>query len=610
MKRPLGRVLFTVMTACACLLAAPAAALAGQIALAWDPNPETDIAGYIIEWGTASAPFSNALDVGNVTTCTLANLTDGVTYTMRLSAYNKAGVRSDPSASVSGTPSASTGELILGRTTLNFGVVRNGATILKQTSPQTVTVSAAVTGTLTWNATPSNAWVQISPSSGTGNGAFTVSVNAAAAPSSGNADATITVNSAQVTNGPLVIAVHLTQLAGGTSMPPVGSFDTPANNATGVVGAIAVTGWALDDVEVTAVELWRDPVGSEPVAANGKVFIGNAVFVPGARPDVETLAPTTPFNYRAGWGYLLLTNALPTASTPTGGTGTYTLYAYADDAEGFQTPLGSKRITATNSTATLPFGTIDTPAQGQTISGSAYASFGWALSPKSTIPVDGSTIDVYVDGVNLGHPTYNQFRSDIATAFSGYANSSGAVGFLILNTTTLTNGVHTIGWIARDAAGNAQGLGSRFFSVFNSGGSSVVQAPQSAASVSDLPIANEPIEVRRAFTPDEPSALAMPENTGRVSLQVSELDMIELRLQTRFGFNDHASYTGYQLIGSELRHLPAGSTFDANHGIFKWQPGAGFVGGYDFVFVRTAEDGTAIKIPVHVEIVPKSSHDR
>ena len=35
----------------------------------------------------------------------------------------------------------------------------------------------------------------------------------------------------------------------------------------------------------------------------------------------------------------------------------------------------------TNSTATAPFGAIDTPGQGETISGSNYANFGWVLSP-------------------------------------------------------------------------------------------------------------------------------------------------------------------------------------------------------------------------------------
>ena len=109
--------------------------------------------------------------------------------------------------------------------------------------------------------------------------------------------------------------------------------------------------------------------------------------------------------------------------------------------------LGSKTVTCDNVHATKPFGAIDTPSQGGTVSGSAYVNFGWVLTqnPK-TVPTDGSTIMVYIDGVPIGHPTYNQYRGDIAGLFPGRNNSSGAVGFFTIDTTTLANGVHTISW--------------------------------------------------------------------------------------------------------------------------------------------------------------------
>ena len=55
----------------------------------------------------------------------------------------------------------------------------------------------------------------------------------------------------------------------------------------------------------------------------------------------------------------------------------------------------------------------------------------------------------------------------IAALFPGYANTNGAVGYFVLDTTTLTNGVHTIAWVVRDSAGNASGIGSRYFTVVN-----------------------------------------------------------------------------------------------------------------------------------------------
>ena len=72
-----------------------------------------------------------------------------------------------------------------------------------------------------------------------------------------------------------------------------------------------------------------------------------------------------------------------------------------------------------------------------------------------------------MDGVFLGHPTYDQFRSDLASVFPGLKNTNGAAAFFILDTRTLTDGLHTIGWIIRDDAGQGAGVGSRFFRVQN-----------------------------------------------------------------------------------------------------------------------------------------------
>ena len=194
----------------------------------------------------------------------------------------------------------------------------------------------------------------------------------------------------------------------------------------------------------------------------GIVFIGRGVFIRGARPDVQAAYPNAADNDSAGWGLMVLTNFLPNQ-----GNGTFTLHAYAVDGAGLQTLLGTRRIVAANAASTRPFGTIDTPGQGETVSGT-ITSFGWALTPQpNIIPVNGSTIDVYVDGVFRGHPVYNNYRSDIATMFPGLRNSGGAVGFFSIDTTTLSNGLHTIQWVVTDSAGQTSGMGSRFFRVQN-----------------------------------------------------------------------------------------------------------------------------------------------
>ena len=184
----------------------------------------------------------------------------------------------------------------------------------------------------------------------------------------------------------------------GTS--PFGSFDTPVNGST-VRSSIPVTGWALDDVGVNNVKIYRLPVGTESGGANGLVYIGDANFVEGARPDVAQAYPGYPQNSRAGWGYMMLTNFLPN-----NGNITVTLYAIAADGDGQQTQLGQKTITCDNANAIKPFGAIDTPLQGGETSGSQFLNWAWALTPlPSAIPTDGSTIRVYVDGVFVGNPT-------------------------------------------------------------------------------------------------------------------------------------------------------------------------------------------------------------
>ncbi len=151
-----------------------------------------------------------------------------------------------------------------------------------------------------------------------------------------------------------------------------------------------------------------------------------------------------------------------------GGNGTYSLKAVATDVSGLETVLGVTSITCDNANAVKPFGTIDTPIPGGVASGSSYMNWGWALTPQpNTIPTDGSTINVYIDGVYVGNPVYNLYRADIAILFPGYNNSNGAVGYFYVDTTQYSNGVHSIQWVVQDNNGNTDGIGARYFLIQN-----------------------------------------------------------------------------------------------------------------------------------------------
>ncbi|MCX6545020.1 MAG: Ig domain-containing protein [Acidobacteria bacterium] len=260
----------------------------------------------------------------------------------------------------------------------------------------------------------------------------------------------------------------------GANQAPIGAFDTPADGATGLQGSFAVTGWALDDVGVDRVELWRDLVAGEDPAdayttdpthpAYGKVFITNTLFVTNSRPDVEGLYSTYPFANRAGWGYLLLSWGLPNQ-----GNGVYTLYAIAFDGDGQHTLLGTKTLAMDNAHATKPFGALDTPGYGATVSG-AFWNYGWALTPGTECAVTNGHVSMAIDSGPYVTAQYGAARSDIAAAFPGSTNAGNAGGAYYIDTSKLSNGLHQIGWVVTDSCGRQDGIGSRFFTVMNGAG--------------------------------------------------------------------------------------------------------------------------------------------
>jgi hypothetical protein len=460
--------------------------------------------------------------------------------------------------------------LAVNRTRLNYGY--SGALI---TDPQTVEVTITGGTNVGWIASPN---ITVSPSSGIGSATFQVTANPG---SSG----TVTVTAPGAVGSPQQITVNVANV---TPTLPFGSFDTPANNTMGISGAVGVTGWALDNIEVTGVGIWRNPVPTEPTASNGLVFIGNANFVADARPDVAATFPSSPYQYRGGWGYLMLTNFLPnSAGSGPLGNGTYTLHAIVTNKAGQTLDLGTRTITVDNAHATQPFGTIDTPDQGGNASGNSFVNFGWALTPQPcVIPFDGSTITVYLDSTPAGHPTYNQFRSDIATLFPGHANSNGAVGFFYIDTTKMTNAVHTISWSVTDNCGHVAGIGSRYFNVLNVNGG--VAAPEE-------PPANESfatsVRLRSGYELNAPEVLLVADTAGSYLVKMEQLGRIEISL---------GAAKGYMIIGGQREALPLGSSL--KEGVFYWNAPLGFLGEYQLLFERPGAESVSLRVLIQ----PKS----
>ena len=134
------------------------------------------------------------------------------------------------------------------------------------------------------------------------------------------------------------------------------------------------------------------------------------------------------------------------------------------------------------------------------------------------------------------------------------------MGYYSLDTTKLSNGVHTISWNVFDNQGRGEGIGSRYWNVFNAGGP--VAAPEEEAMQPATADITRPVEI---------------EEVGRVELPLGAV-------------------RGYQLVNGERAELPIGSSLKG--GVFYWNPGPGFVGEYTLVFERP--DGTEAQVRVKI----------
>jgi hypothetical protein len=56
-----------------------------------DSTPLDDLAGYKLYYGTASGDYSTSIDMGNVTTFVVPNLTWGIIYYFSVTAYDTGG---------------------------------------------------------------------------------------------------------------------------------------------------------------------------------------------------------------------------------------------------------------------------------------------------------------------------------------------------------------------------------------------------------------------------------------------------------------------------------------------------------------------------------------
>jgi hypothetical protein len=77
-----------VIVVLAFLIFFPAPIIAATVQVSWNANTETDLAGYLIYYGTQSGNYTACYDVGNVTSYQLTEVQNGTTCYIAVAAYD------------------------------------------------------------------------------------------------------------------------------------------------------------------------------------------------------------------------------------------------------------------------------------------------------------------------------------------------------------------------------------------------------------------------------------------------------------------------------------------------------------------------------------------
>ncbi len=147
----------------------------------------------------------NGTIMASVSTAGLAAGTYNGTITVSASGASNSPRTIPVSLTVTAAPTPTIG---LSPTTVTFGATQGGA----NPANQSLTISNTGTGTLNWTVSDNANWLTLSPSSGTGNGTVTMSVNSAGL-AVGTYNGTITVSATGATNTPRTVPVSLTVTA-------------------------------------------------------------------------------------------------------------------------------------------------------------------------------------------------------------------------------------------------------------------------------------------------------------------------------------------------------------------------------------------------------------
>jgi hypothetical protein len=296
--QPLARLLLLVVIA---FTVAASTATAQTVTLAWNANPESNIGGYTVQYGTQSGNPSATVDVGRVTTRVFTGLTAGARYYFRVIAYTTSGQTSAPSSEVNYLVPSSTGAApptiasvaptsgpLAGGTQITIAGTNfvSGARVLVGGRSATTTF---VSSTQLRASTPTGAAaaavaVQVTNPNGqsaTRSNAFTYIASAGAAPS---------IDAVSPTSGPTaggtLVTVAGSNFVSGARVNVGGRAATTTFVSSTTLRASTPTGAAAGAVAIQVI----NPNGQSATRGNAFTYVGGTS---GGYPSINSVSPTS-----------------------------------------------------------------------------------------------------------------------------------------------------------------------------------------------------------------------------------------------------------------------------------------------------------------------------
>jgi hypothetical protein len=245
----------------------------------------------------------------------------------------------------------------------------------------------------------------------------------------------------------------------GAAAEPVFHLDTPNDGAT-VFGLVEVSGYIIDDGEDCGEpQNWPNCDWTGSGVSSVDLYV-DGIFVASAdlgkvRYDVIQAFPWyvgTPFE-NPGFSVSFDASAYTA--------GAHTLHLRVTFSDSTVQEMGQRTVIVEPARNQAPFGELELPGVDQPMNG-VFPVTGWALDDRGL-----STIEILIDGQIVGGANWGIHRPDIAHRFPSHPEAEYAGFIRMLNTTELTDGVHTISVRLTDTDGLSRVIGRRFVQTFN-----------------------------------------------------------------------------------------------------------------------------------------------